>query len=125
MKTKTSKGIHFTYTELLVITLAALAALLAAFLLGRHIGIDQTIKTASYYSDGEDERGAFYELEFLGGRVDRYYWEEEDKWYVTWSFLRGHVRLGNDRTTNHYRYITMGDISCHPRRQIIVRRMGI
>lgn len=79
MKTKTSKGIHFTYTELLVITLAALAALLAAFLLGRHIGIDQTIKTASYYSDGEDERGAFYELEFLGGRVDRYYWEEEDK----------------------------------------------
>ena len=79
MKTKTSKGIHFTYTELLVITLAALAALLAAFLLSRHIGIDQTIKTASYYSDGEDERGAFYELEFLGGRVDRYYWEEEDK----------------------------------------------
>ena len=79
MKTKTSKGIHFTFTELLVITLAALAALLAAFLLGRHIGIDQTIKTASYYSDGEDERGAFYELEFLGGRVDRYYWEEEDK----------------------------------------------
>ena len=62
-----------------MITLAALAALLAAFLLGRHIGIDQTIKTASYYSDGEDERGAFYELEFLGGRVDRYYWEEEDK----------------------------------------------
>ena len=79
MKTKTSKGIHFTYTELLVITLAALAAILAAFLIGRHIGIDQTIKSASYYSDGEDERGAFYELEFSGGRVDRYYWEEEDK----------------------------------------------
>lgn len=77
MKTKTSKGIHFTYTELLVITLAALAALLAAFMVGRHIGIDQTIKTASYYSDGEDERGAFYELEFSGGRVDRYYWEED------------------------------------------------
>lgn len=79
MKTKTSKGIHFTYTELLVITLAALAALLAAFMVGWHIGIDQTIKTASYYSDGEDERGGFYELEFLGGRIDRYYWEEEDK----------------------------------------------
>lgn len=79
MKTKTSKGIHFTYTELLVITLAALAAFLAAFMAGRHIGIDQTIKTASYYSDGEDERGAFYELEFLGSRVDKYYWEEEDK----------------------------------------------
>lgn len=77
MKTKTSKGIHFTYTELLVITLAALAALLAAFMVGWHIGIDQTIKSASYYSDGEDERGAFYELEFSGGRVDRYYWEED------------------------------------------------
>lgn len=77
MKTKTSKGIHFTYTELLVITLAALAALLAAFLLGRYTGIDQTIKSASYYSDGADEYGAFYELEFSGGRVDRYYWEEE------------------------------------------------
>ena len=77
MKTKTSKGIHFTYMELLVITLAALAALLAAFMIGWHIGIDQTIKSASYYSDGEDERGGFYELEFSGGRVDRYYWEEE------------------------------------------------
>ena len=77
MKTKTSKGIHFTYTELLVITLAALAALLAAFMVGRYIGINQTIKSASYYSDGEDKRGGFYELEFLGGRVDRYYWEEE------------------------------------------------
>ena len=77
MKMKTSKGIHFTYTELLVITLAALAALLAAFMVGRYIGIDQTIKSASYYSDGEDERGGFYELEFSGGRVDRYYWEED------------------------------------------------
>ena len=77
MKTKTSKGIHFTYTELLVITLAALAAILAAFMVGRYIGIDQTIKSASYYSDGEDERGGFYELEFSGGRVDRYYWEED------------------------------------------------
>lgn len=77
MKTKTSKGIHFTYTELLVITLAALAVVCGAFMAGRHIGIDQTIKTASYYSDGEDERGAFYELEFFGGRVDRYYWEED------------------------------------------------
>ena len=77
MKMKTSKGIHFTYTELLVITLAALAAILAAFMAGRHIGIDQTIKSASYYSDGEDERGGFYELEFFGGRVDRYYWEED------------------------------------------------
>lgn len=72
-------GFIFTRIELLVITLAALAALLAAFMVGRHIGIDQTIKTASYYSDGEDERGGFYELEFSGGRVDRYYWEEEDK----------------------------------------------
>lgn len=77
MKTKTSKGIHFTYMELLVITLAALEALLAAFMVGWYTGIDQTIKTASYYSDGEDERGAFYELEFSGGRVDRYYWEED------------------------------------------------
>ena len=77
MKTKTSKGIHFTYTELLVITLAALAVLLAAFVAGWHIGIDRTIKTASYYSDGEDERGGFYELEFFGSRVDRYYWEED------------------------------------------------
>ena len=68
---------HFTKAELLVITLAALAALLAAFMVGRHIGIDQTIKTASYYSDGEDERGGFYELEFFGSRVDRYYWEED------------------------------------------------
>ena len=77
MKTKTSKGIHFTYTELLVITLAALAVLLAAFMVGWYTGSDQTIKTASYYSDGEDERGGFYELEFLGGRVDRYYWKED------------------------------------------------
>lgn len=77
MKTKTSKGIHFTYTELLVITLAALAALLAAFIVGRYIGIDQTIKSASYYSDGEDECGGFYELEFFGSRVDKYYWEED------------------------------------------------
>lgn len=77
MKTKTSKGIHFTYTELLVITLAALVALLAAFMVGWYTGIDQTIKTASYYSDGEDERGGFYELEFFGSRVDRYYWEED------------------------------------------------
>ena len=68
---------HFTKAELLVITLAALAALLAAFMVGRYIGIDQTIKSASYYSDGEDERGGFYELEFFGSRVDRYYWEED------------------------------------------------
>ena len=72
-------GFIFTRVELLVITLAALAALLAAFLFGRYIGIDQTIKTASYYSDGEDERGGFYELEFFGSRVDRYYWEEEEQ----------------------------------------------
>ena len=72
-------GFIFTRVELLVITLAALAALLAAFMIGWHTGIDQTIKSASYYSDGEDERGAFYELEFFGSRVDRYYWEEEDK----------------------------------------------
>ena len=77
MKTKTSKGIHFTYTELLVITLAALVAILAAFMVGWHTGIDLTIKSASYYSDGEDERGGFYELEFFGSRVDRYYWEED------------------------------------------------
>ena len=67
----------FTRAELLVIALAALAALLAAFMVGWYTGIDRTIKTASYYSDGEDEHGAFYELEFSGGRVDRYYWEEE------------------------------------------------
>ena len=77
MKTKTSKGIHFTYTELLVITLAALAAILAAFMVGWYTGIAQTIKTASYYSDGEDEHGGFYELEFFGSRVDKYYWEED------------------------------------------------
>ena len=77
MKTKTSKGIHFTYTELLVITLAALAVVCGAFMVGWYTGIDRTIKTASYYSDGEDEYGGFYELEFLGGRVDRYYWEED------------------------------------------------
>ena len=77
MRTKTSKGIHFTYTELLVITLAALAAILAAFMVGWYTGIDQTIKTASYYSDGEDEHGGFYELEFFGSRVDKYYWEED------------------------------------------------
>ena len=70
-------GFIFTRVELLVITLAALAALLAAFMVGWHIGIDRTIKTASYYSDGEDERGGFYELEFFGSRVDRYYWEED------------------------------------------------
>ena len=72
-------GFIFTRVELLVITLAAVAVVCGAFMVGWHIGIDQTIKTASYYSDGEDERGAFYELEFLGSRVDRYYWEEEDK----------------------------------------------
>ena len=70
-------GFIFTRVELLVITLAALAAILAAFLLGRYTGIDQTIKSASYYSDGEDERGGFYELEFFGSRIDRYYWEED------------------------------------------------
>ena len=70
-------GFIFTRAELLVITLAALAAILAAFMVGWYTGIDQTIKTASYYSDGEDERGGFYELEFFGSRVDRYYWEEE------------------------------------------------
>lgn len=71
-------GFIFTRVELLVITLAALAAVLAAFMVGRYVGIDQTIKSASYYSDGSDEYGNFYELEFLGGsRVDRYYWEED------------------------------------------------
>ena len=69
-------GFIFTRVELLVITLAALAVLLAAFLFGQYIGIDQTIKNASYYSDGEDERGAFYELEFFDSRVDKYYWKE-------------------------------------------------
>ena len=69
--------VYFTPAQLLMIILAALAAFLTAFIVGRYIGIDQTIKTASYYSDGEDERGGFYELGFLGGRVDRYYWEEQ------------------------------------------------
>ena len=68
---------HFTKTELLVITLTAVAAILTAFMVGWYVGIDQTIKSASYYSDGEDECGAFYELEFLGSRVDRYYWKED------------------------------------------------
>lgn len=68
---------HFTKPELLVIILAALTAILAAFMVGRYVGIDAAIKSASYYSDGEDEHGAFYELEFSGGRVDRYYWEED------------------------------------------------
>lgn len=68
---------HFTKVELLVITLAAVAAILAAFMVGRYMGIDAAIKSASYYSDGSDERGSFYELEFLGSRVDRYYWEED------------------------------------------------
>lgn len=72
-------GFIFTRVELLVITLAALAVVCGAFIVGQHIGIDRTIKSASYYSDGEDERGAFYELEFFGERVDRYYWEEEDE----------------------------------------------
>lgn len=71
--------VYFAPAELLVIILAAVAGFIGAFTLGRYTGIDQTIKSASYYSDGVDERGAFYELEFLGGRVDRYYWEEEDK----------------------------------------------
>lgn len=75
--TKLKTQILFTKAELLVITLAALAALLTAFIVGRYIGIDQTIKSASYYSDGADERGGFYELEFFGSRVDRYYWKEE------------------------------------------------
>ena len=72
-------GFIFTRIELLVMTLAAVVALLAAFMVGWYTGIDQTIKSASYYSDGEDERGGFYELEFFGSRVDKYYWEEEDK----------------------------------------------
>ena len=72
-------GFIFTRAELLVITLAALAAILAAFMVGWYTGIDQTIKSASYYSDGEDERGGFYELEFFGSRVDKYYWEEEER----------------------------------------------
>lgn len=71
--------VYFTPAELLVITLVALAAILAAFMVGRYVGIDAAIKSASYYSDGADEGGDFYELEFLGGRVDRYYWSEEDK----------------------------------------------
>lgn len=70
-------GFIFTRVELLVITLAAVAAILAAFMVGRYVGIDAAIKSASYYSDGSDEYGNFYELEFLGGRVDRYYWEEQ------------------------------------------------
>lgn len=70
-------GFIFTRVELLVITLAALAVVCGAFMVGWHIGIDQTIKSASYYSDGEDEHGGFYELEFFGSRVDRYYWEED------------------------------------------------
>lgn len=69
--------IYFKPWELLVITLAAVAGFIGAFITGRCVGIDAAIKSASYYSDGVDERGAFYELEFLNGRVDRYYWKEE------------------------------------------------
>lgn len=74
--TKVKTSIHFTRSELLVITLAAVAVAIGAFIAGRYSGIDAAIKSASYYSDGSDELGSFYELEFLGGRVDRYYWEE-------------------------------------------------
>ena len=70
-------GFIFTRVELLVIALAAVAAASGAFIAGRYAGIDAAIKSASYYSDGSDECGDFYELEFLGGRVDRYYWEED------------------------------------------------
>lgn len=71
--------VWFTPAQLLVITLAALAAVGGAFIAGRYSGMDEAIKSATYYSDGADERGAFYELEFAGGRVDRYYWEEEEQ----------------------------------------------
>ena len=73
---KTKTFVFFTPAQLLVIILAAVAAVSGAFIAGRYIGIDEAIKSASYYSDGSDEYGSFYELEFLGGRVDRYYWEE-------------------------------------------------
>lgn len=73
-KTKTS--VFFTPAQLLVIILAAVATVSGAFIAGRYVGIDAAIKSASYYSDGADEHGSFYELEFLGSRVDRYYWEE-------------------------------------------------
>ena len=53
--------------------------LAAAFAVGLRAGAEQAINTASYYSDGEDERGGFYELEFFGSRVDRYYWKENLK----------------------------------------------
>lgn len=75
--TKVKVTVRFTPVELLVITLAAVVAVVGAFITGRYTGIDAAVKSASYYSDGSDERGNFYELEFLGGRVDRYYWEEE------------------------------------------------
>lgn len=68
--------VYFTPAQLLVITLAALAVAVGAFIAGRYVGIDAAIKSASYYSDGSDELGSFYELEFVGERVDRYYWEE-------------------------------------------------
>lgn len=69
--------VYFTPAQLLVITLTALAAFLAAFIVGRYIGMDAAIKSATYYTDGVDERGSYYELEFFGSRVDKYYWKEE------------------------------------------------
>ena len=74
------KNIHiafyFKLSEIVMIIIAVVVALAAAFAVGLRAGAEQAINTASYYSDGEDEHGAFYELEFLGSRVDRYYWKE-------------------------------------------------
>ena len=74
------KKVHIAYyfklSEIVMVIIAVVVALAAAFAVGLRAGAEQAINTASYYSDGEDERGAFYELEFFGSRVDRYYWEE-------------------------------------------------
>ena len=74
------KKVHTTYyfklSEIVAALIAVVVALATTFMVGARIGAEQTINTASYYSDGEDERGGFYELEFFGGHVERYYWKE-------------------------------------------------
>ena len=67
---------YFKLSEIVAALIAVVVALAAAFAVGLRVGAEQAINAASYYSDGEDERGAFYELEFFDSRVDKYYWKE-------------------------------------------------
>ena len=71
-----SYSYYFKLSEIVTALIAVVVALAAAFAVGLRAGAEQAINTASYYSDGEDERGGFYELKFLGGHVERYYWKE-------------------------------------------------